>query len=99
MKKTTALPPAKATKPGTAPAEPSFPPLLVDAPAAAALCGVSEATWWRHHSGGLCPKPVKLGGRTLWRVQELREWVSAGCPDREIWEARQAAAHRGKTRA
>lgn len=36
----------------------------------------------------LCvPRPVPLGRRTIWRVAELEEWVNAGCPARERWEA------------
>jgi hypothetical protein len=32
-----------------------------------------------------------LGGSTLWRVEEIRHWIDAGCPDRKTWEALQAA--------
>jgi len=63
-------------------------PEQVGAAVAARLAGVSEATWWRHHADGKIPRPNKLGRRTLWRVQELREWIAAGCPDRVSWEAR-----------
>jgi predicted DNA-binding transcriptional regulator AlpA len=62
--------------------------LLVPADVAGPLCGRSEASWWRDHAAGRVPAPVKLGGRTLWRVEELRRWVAAGCPDRRDWEAR-----------
>jgi predicted DNA-binding transcriptional regulator AlpA len=61
-------------------------PEQVGAAAAARLAGVSQATWWRLHASGRVPRPNKLGGRTLWRVRELREWVEAGCPDRKTWE-------------
>jgi hypothetical protein len=30
-----------------------------------------------------------VGGSTLWRLAELRDWVHAGCPDRKTWEAMQ----------
>ena len=49
--------------------------------------GRSEASWWRDHSAGRIPAPIKLGGSTLWRAEELREWIEAGCPCRRIWEA------------
>jgi predicted DNA-binding transcriptional regulator AlpA len=55
------------------------------------MCGRSEASWWRDHAAGCIPAPVKLGGRTLWRAEELRGWVAAGCPARRTWEALQAA--------
>lgn len=63
-------------------------PILVPAKAAAALCGRSVASWWRDLAAGRVPAPLKLGGRTLWRVEELREWVEADCPPRAEWEGR-----------
>jgi predicted DNA-binding transcriptional regulator AlpA len=64
-----------------------LPPLLVPANVAGPVCGRSEASWWRDHAAARIPRPVKLGGRTLWRTEELRRWVQAGCPDRKTWEA------------
>jgi predicted DNA-binding transcriptional regulator AlpA len=69
-------------------------PLVVGAPQAGRLCGRSEASWWRDHAARRVPSPVKLGGRTLWRTQELREWVESGCPDRRAWEALRARGGR-----
>jgi predicted DNA-binding transcriptional regulator AlpA len=66
-------------------------PLLVPADVAGAMCGRSEASWWRDHSASRIPAPIKLGGRTLWRAEELRNWVIAGCPIRRAWEALLAA--------
>jgi prophage regulatory protein len=66
---------------------PNHQPLLVPAEVAGAMCGRSEASWWRDLAAGRIPAPIKLGGRTLWRTQELRAWVEAGCPDRRVWEA------------
>jgi predicted DNA-binding transcriptional regulator AlpA len=59
---------------------------LVNAREAARLCGISRASWYRLHSSGRCPLPVRLGNRTLWRRQELEAWVKAGCPARQKWE-------------
>jgi predicted DNA-binding transcriptional regulator AlpA len=64
---------------------------FADAIDAGQFNGVSEATWWRHHAAGLIPTPVKLGKRTLWYVQELKDWGAAGCPPRKEWEAMKAA--------
>ncbi len=58
---------------------------LVSAQEAARICGVSKATWWSHHSAGLIPQPVRIGGRTLWRRAELNDWIRAGCPPRSKW--------------
>jgi predicted DNA-binding transcriptional regulator AlpA len=70
-------------------------PLLVPAPDAARLCGVSEATWYRLVSARRCPAPVRLTrGCVRWRAEELREWIAAGCPPRREWEARQGAPGR-----
>ena len=63
------------------------PPLLVDARAAARLCGgISVRTWWSLHASGRCPLPVRLGRRTLWRGAELAAWIEAGCPARDRWQ-------------
>jgi predicted DNA-binding transcriptional regulator AlpA len=63
-------------------------PLLLTAKQAAATCGKSLRTWRTWDSAGWIPKPVRIGRSTLWRADELREWVKAGCPRRAEWEAR-----------
>ena len=63
--------------------------LLLTARQAAAMCGKSLRTWRTWDSAGWIPQPVRIGRSTLWRADELREWVVAGCPRREEWEARQ----------
>lgn len=63
-------------------------PLLVSAKVAAAACGKSLRTWRAWDSAGWIPRPVRIGRSTLWRTDELRAWVEAGCPRREEWEAR-----------
>jgi len=63
--------------------------LLVTAKQAASTCGKSLRTWRTWDAAGLIPRPVRIGRSTLWRVDELREWVAAGCPCRQEWEARQ----------
>lgn len=79
--------------PATAPT-PTVEPLLVGADVAGPLCGRSEASWWRDHAAGRIPAPLKLGGRTLWRVEELRRWVAAGCPCRRVWDAMEKGGRR-----
>ena len=69
---------------------PAAPTLLVPAKEAAAMCGRSKRTWWNWNSAGLIPRPVKVGPATLWRVDELRRWVNAGCPRRAEWEGLQS---------
>lgn len=67
--------------------ESSVSPLLIPARKAAAICGKSLRTWRTWDALGLIPKPVRIGRSTLWRADELRNWVAAGCPRREQWEA------------
>ena len=59
-----------------------------DAKQAAAICGKSLRTWRTWDAAGWIPRPVRIGRSTLWRADELRDWVAAGCPRREEWEAR-----------
>jgi predicted DNA-binding transcriptional regulator AlpA len=61
--------------------------LLLSARRAADLCGKSLRTWRTWDAAGWIPKPVRIGRSTLWRADELRAWVEAGCPRREAWEA------------
>jgi len=62
---------------------------MVTAKHAAAMCGKSLRTWRTWDAIGLIPRPVRIGRSTLWRLDELRQWVAAGCPRRAEWEARQ----------
>jgi prophage regulatory protein len=81
------------TDPAPTPSTPSTPPaLLLAARQAAALCGVSLATWWRMDAAGRCPAPIRLSpGCVRWRRDELESWIQSGCPSRREWEARRNA--------
>jgi predicted DNA-binding transcriptional regulator AlpA len=50
---------------------------------------VSPRTVRRLDASGRLPRAVWLGGSKLWRADEVREWVAAGCPDRARWEQSQ----------
>jgi predicted DNA-binding transcriptional regulator AlpA len=61
--------------------------LALSAKDAATLLGISRAQLWKLHSSGKLPRPVRLGTKApRWRVDELRKWLDAGCPDRQTWE-------------
>src|SRR5262249_32938033 len=60
--------------------------LLVDAKTAATMCGKSLRTWRSWDAAGWIPRPVRIGRSTLWRADELRDWVAAGCPRRADWD-------------
>lgn len=64
-------------------------PLLLTARQAANMCAKSLRTWRSWDSAGLIPRPVRINRSTLWRSDELRAWVQAGCPRRGEWEARE----------
>ena len=81
--------PWKAPEPLTVPARAlASVPLLVTAKAAAAMCSKSLRTWRSWDAAGWIPQPVRVGRSVLWRTDELRDWIAAGCPRREEWEAR-----------
>jgi len=67
-------------------------PLAVDIRHLAHLLSTSVATLWRWDSSGtLGPQGIKRGGKKLFRLAEVRDWVSQGMPDRKTWQAIQAA--------
>lgn len=47
------------------------PALLLSDNAGAALLGISRATFWRRVNDNTLPAPIKLGGATRWRRDEL----------------------------
>ena len=65
-------------------------PLAVDADGAAAMCSMSRRTWYAAWAAGLTPEGVKIGRQRRWIVEELRQWLNAGCPPRSVWTARKA---------
>jgi excisionase family DNA binding protein len=67
-------------------------PLLLSADDAAALLGIGRSHFYGLHSSGrLGPMPVRLGKRSLWRRDELENWVASDCPSRQQWQARRDA--------
>ncbi|MFM2096837.1 MAG: hypothetical protein RIS70_3961 [Planctomycetota bacterium] len=61
--------------------------LLLSARAAAELCGKSPRTWRTWDAAAAIPRAVRIGRSRLWRVDELRAWIAAGCPNRRDWES------------
>jgi prophage regulatory protein len=56
-------------------------PQLVTAEELAGMLAVSTRTLWRLLSAGKLIEPVRIGGSTRWRLQEVQEWISEGCPE------------------
>lgn len=57
-------------------------PLAVDAVQLARLLAVSIRHVRRLDASGQLPRGVRLGRAKRWLVEEIREWLSAGSPDR-----------------
>ena len=47
---------------------------------------VNRSTIWSWHNSGKIPRPIRVGGATRWKIQEIQDWISQNCPPREKWE-------------
>lgn len=61
--------------------------ILLSDNAAAAMLGISRATFWRRVNDDTMPRPLKLGGATRWRRDELMAAVDALSAERSKPEA------------
>jgi predicted DNA-binding transcriptional regulator AlpA len=41
---------------------------------------------------GYVPSPILFGESRVWRVAEIRDWITAGCPERSDWKWRPSVA-------
>ena len=55
-------------------------PALITAAELAQMMQVSVRTLWRLLSAGQIPAPIRIGGNTRWRVEEINQWIAEGCP-------------------
>jgi excisionase family DNA binding protein len=55
-------------------------PILVRAAELARMLNISLRTLWRLNSAGRLPRPLRLGTSVRWRLDEVNQWISAGCP-------------------
>ena len=62
------------------------PAILLSDQSAAALLGISRATFWRRVKDRTFPDPIRIGGATRWRRDELLAAVD------QIADARDSAA-------
>lgn len=53
---------------------------LIPANELAEMLQVSTRTLWRLLSTGRLIRPVKIGAATRWRLSEVEDWISKGCP-------------------
>ena len=59
---------------------PRVEPALITAPELARMMRISVRTLWRLRSSGHLIEPIKIGGNTRWRLDEVRRWIGEGCP-------------------
>ena len=70
------------------------PPLVVDARRLAKLLDAGVRTVRTWDAAGKLPTPIRLGGKVVWRLDEIRDWLAAGAPRRDEWQARRGAARK-----
>ena len=70
---------------------PAVEPLLATARDLAAMLRLSLRTIRAMDRAGKLPKPLRIGRSIRWRYDELCDWIAAGAPCRQMWEARRAA--------
>ena len=74
--------------------------ILIGRAEAAKALGLGLRTFDRwSQAGTIGPRPVRLGGKLLWRIDELRAWAKSGdgngtLPDRVTWLDMQRKARR-----
>lgn len=62
--------------------------IAVPAGEVAKLLQISERHLWSLNASGRLPRPIRFGRACRWPVEELRNWVAAGAPSRDVWESR-----------
>jgi predicted DNA-binding transcriptional regulator AlpA len=56
---------------------------------AARLCGISEGHFYGlTRTGRFGPTPIRLGRSVRYLRQEILDWLKAGAPPRQRWDAR-----------
>lgn len=60
--------------------------LMVRAPAAAEIVGISLREFMNVNARGYAPRALHIGSARLWRPAELRLWIERDYPARSVWE-------------
>ncbi len=55
-------------------------PILITAADFARMMQISVRTLWRLCSAGQLIQPIRIGGNTRWRLDEVRQWIADDCP-------------------
>lgn len=56
--------------------------LLIDSRHVAKMLKLSGRTIWKMQNNGDMPPPIRIGTSVRWRIEDLKKWVSDGCPAR-----------------
>ncbi len=56
-------------------------PMLATAGELATMLNIGQRTLWRLLAQGKLIEPVRIGGNTRWRVDEVEAWIGEGCPE------------------
>jgi predicted DNA-binding transcriptional regulator AlpA len=65
----------------------AFPPRYLRTPEAARFLSLSGRTLEKHRIYGTGPRYSKLGGRVVYRVEDLQAWVAQGAKHRPLIRA------------
>lgn len=65
-------------------------PKLLTVSALAGCLSVSVRQAHRMNKAGLIPAPLRIGGCTRWREDEISRWLKCGAPERSEWERQRA---------
>jgi len=71
---------------------------LISAETLARWLDLSVRTLWRLRSAGQLPPAIRLGGSVRWRVEEIRAWIAAGCPEEAAWEVQRNGVQQRRSR-
>lgn len=63
-------------------------PILIGTKELARLLDVSITTIKRYDELGKIPEPIWIGSAKRWHLKEIRAWVKAKGPHRDVWNAR-----------
>ena len=64
---------------------PAVAPMLLTAEDLAGSLQIARGSVWRNLAAGRLPSPVRIGGATRWRADEVSAWIAAGCPPAARW--------------
>lgn len=59
---------------------------LIDKDVIASLLDVSPRSVQRYIPQGKVPRPIRVGKGLRWRLNEILDWIAAGCPKAAEWQ-------------